>query len=288
MSEPGGKKPPDEQDLSAPASDAITSRKEFIQSIFKRAGEFTDEVLRENERLRFRIAQLEADQPQRPPGSSSGAGAAAFRELVARIEDLEREREQIVARFRTVEERNVDYEKRARDIERENNNLANLYVASFQLHSTLDLREVKQIIVEILLNFIGAKVFAVLLLDDEKGVLRPLAAEGIDRARVPLVRPGEGPIGRVAATGETELLQSQKGPTDLERPVVVAPLRIKDRVVGAIVIWELLAQKSGIEDVDHELLNLLGAHAATALLGAKLATELRGQATPLWGAVDLV
>src|SRR6185295_15325371 len=104
-----------------------------------------------------------------------GSAAGSLRELVARIEALEEERKEILNRFRGVEAQNYDYLSRYHDIERENNNLANLYVASHQLHSTHDLREVTQIILEILLNFVGARTFAILLVDDERGVLRALA-----------------------------------------------------------------------------------------------------------------
>ena len=37
----------------------IATKKEFIQTFFKRAEEFTETLLRENERLRFQILDLE-------------------------------------------------------------------------------------------------------------------------------------------------------------------------------------------------------------------------------------
>ena len=194
----------------------------------------------------------------------------------------------MLARFRSVQRENLDFEERSREIERENNNLANLYVASYQLHSTLDLREVTQIILEILLNFVGARTFAIMLLDEQAGVLRPLASEGIPRERVPSVRSGEGIIGAVVPTGRVLLDETRSGPLDLERPLIVSPLRIKERVVGAIVVWEYLRQKTELADVDHELLNLLAAHAASALQSAKLAHDLGSRSAGLWGAVDLV
>src|SRR5678815_676630 len=47
-----------------------------------------------------------------------------------------------------------------------------------QLHSTLDPYEVQQIIIEILLNFVGAKVFALMAPDDD-GSLAPLVSERV-------------------------------------------------------------------------------------------------------------
>jgi hypothetical protein len=277
---PGTREPTGEHALAA-------QKMEFIQSFFKRAEEFTETLLRENERLRYQIVELE--ERLKRTGAIEPPGAASLRELVDRIDTLEKEKEQLVARFRSVENENIDYVERYREIERENNHLANLYVASYQLHSTLDLREITQIILEILLNFVGARTFAVLLLDEQKGLLRPLASEGIARDRVPVVKAGEGTIGRVVETGEPRVEgRPQSGNVDLERPLIVTPLRIGGRVVGAIVIWEFLKQKTELVEVDHELFNLLAAHAASALQSAKLALELGGRPAALWGAVDLV
>ena len=267
----------------------IATKKEFIQTFFKRAEEFTETLLRENERLRFQILDLEERVRSKETQPLDVAAASGpLRELLTRIEALEQEREQMLARFRSVQRENLSFEERSREIERENNNLANLYVASYQLHSTLDLREVTQIILEILLNFIGAKIFAVLLLDEQANLLRPLAAEGIARDKVPVVKSGEGAIGAVVSTGRVLLETQRQQPTNLDRPLIVSPLRIKDRVVGAIVIWEFLQQKTELADVDHELLNLLAVHAASALQSAKLAADLGSRTPALWGAVDLV
>jgi nitrate/nitrite-specific signal transduction histidine kinase len=274
-----------------PELDLVESKREFIETFFKRGAEFTEELMRENEKLRFRVVQLEEQRRALASAQTTAdkPAAGALRELVARIEQLEAEREQLLSRFAGVERENRDFSDRYHDIERENNNLANLYVASFQLHSTLDLRELTQIILEILLNFVGAKTFAIQLVDDDHGRLRTLAAEGVDRTRVPEGPATEGRVGEVVKSGHTfidgERLRAR---ADLERPVIVVPLKIRDKVVGAIIIWDLLAQKTALADVDYELFNLLAAHAASALQGAWLAAELKGRAPQLWAAVDQV
>ena len=279
-----------------PELDLVESKREFIETFFKRGAEFTEELMRENEKLRFRVVQLEEERralvsAQAPTGQPGGgtSGAAALRELVARIEQLEHEREGLLSRFAGVERENRDFNDRYHDIERENNNLANLYVASFQLHSTLDLRELTQIILEILLNFVGAKTFAIQLVDEERGRLRTLASEGVDKSRVPEGGAGDGRVGEVVKSGQPfidgERLRMR---ADLERPLIIVPLKIRDKVVGAVIIWDLLSQKTALADVDYELFNLLAAHAASALQGAWLAAELKGRAPQLWAAVDLV
>jgi hypothetical protein len=278
----------DKPDL--PELDLAASKREFIETFFKRGAEFTEELMRENEKLRYRVVQLEEERRAIVASADRGApNAGALRELVARIESLEGERESLLSRFAGVERENRDFSDRYSEIERENNNLANLYVASFQLHSTLDLREVTQIILEILLNFVGAKTFAIQLVDEEHQTLRTLAAEGVDRARVPQTPVAQGRIGEVIGKAEPWVDHDRlRARADLEHPAIIVPLKIRDKVVGAIVIYDLLAQKTALADVDYELFNLLAAHAASALEGAWLTSELKGKTPQLWAAVDLV
>ena len=213
---------------------------------------------------------------------------------MARIEQLEAEREALMSRFAGVERLNRDIYDRYHDIERENNNLANLYVASFQLHSTLELREVTQIILEILLNFVGAKTFAIQLVDDEHGKLRHPGRRGHrprQGAREPASTRGASARSSRAGTHyiDGERLRARADLAHLDRPVIVVPLKIRDRVVGVIIIWDLLSQKTALADVDYELFNLLAAHAASALQGASSwRPSSRAARRTLWAAADQV
>src|SRR5690349_11116942 len=205
--------------------DLQASKREFIETFFKRGAEFTEELMRENERLRFRVVQLEEERRAllSRGDPTPGSAQSTLRELVARIESLEGERQALIDRYSGVERQNADFSSRYHDIERENNNLANLYVASYQLHSTLDLREVTQIILEILLNFVGAKTFAIQLVDDERRRLRTLASEGVERARVPDAGAMiEARVDQVLQSGEAWFDHSRlRGRADLERPMIV-------------------------------------------------------------------
>ncbi len=82
------------------------------------------------------------------------------------------------ARYRKVEEENKEFADRYIEIEEQNNNLANLYVASYQLHSTLDYREVVRIVQEIVINLIGAEVFHVFIVSEKTGLLEVEISEG--------------------------------------------------------------------------------------------------------------
>jgi len=167
-------------------------------------------------------------------------------------------------------EKNRNYAERFHQIERENASLASLYVATYQIHSGSGPGEVLRTVLEILVNFVGAKTFSVFILDEETRLLRPIATEGMPPpAPVPL---GEGRIGRVCESGQ--------GSFDGDAPRIAVPLLWKQRVVGVVAIWELLSQKTELLDVDYELFHLLGAHAASALAAACLAAEAGG-APPL-------
>src|SRR5438445_13146273 len=92
------------------------SRAEKFLELFNKSKHFTEELLRENERLRKRLGALE--------------------------------------------EENKDYASRYTEIEHQNNNLATLFVASYQVHCTLDLPEGSQSDQDIIVDTIGAQAFA--------------------------------------------------------------------------------------------------------------------------------
>ena len=258
---------------------------EFLQ-IFKKGAEFSQELLKENERLRYRLLQLEEGQAARP---GDQALVAENERLAGRIRELEQEKEDILRRIKLIEEENQDFANRYVDIEAENNNLANLYIASFQLHSTLDFREVLQIITEIVINLIGAEEFAVMLFDEKNGRLEAVTSEGIDCAEVPVVEPGEGVIGTVLQSGESFFVSDMENYVkDLARPLVCIPLKIKDHVIGTLIIYKLLIHKKRFAQVDYELFTLLAGHAATALFSSKLYSDSERKLSTIQGFLDLL
>lgn len=277
-----------EERLSVPTEEEKTKNifrkgEEFI-ALYRKVEGFTRELLQDNEKLRFRLAALE----QENKSLRERSGRQPEVNLVEQVKRLEAEKEELLERYRAVERENVDFAKRYVEIETENNNLANLYVASFQLHSTLDFREVLQIVKEIIINLIGAEAFAVYLIDQKKGELSAVTTEGLMEA-MPPVKTGEGIIGS-SVTGEQGVYVAADPPAapDLDRPMVVIPLRIKAESIGAIAIYGLLEQKKDFTPLDVELFNLLGGHAATALFGAKLYSESRRKLTTIQGFLELL
>ncbi len=258
---------------------------EFLQ-VFKKGAEFSQELLKENERLRYRLFQLEQDQAV-PAGDQ--ALKAENARLVARVRELEQEKDDILRRIRLTEEENQDFANRYLEIEAENNNLAHLYIASYQLHSTLDFREVLQIITEIVINLIGGEEFAVMLFDEKAGRLEAVTSEGIDCAELPVVEPGEGIIGSVFQSGESFFVTDMESYTrTVTQPMVCIPLKIKDHVIGTLVIYKLLIHKTCFAQVDYELFTLLAGHAATALFSSRLYADSERKLSTIQGFLDLL
>jgi len=173
------------------------------------------------------------------------------------------------SRFHEIEAENKDFAMRYIEVEEQNESLANLYVASYQLHSTLDPSEVVQCISEILMNMIGTEEFGLFVVDEETSELVLAGYEGEivlrnERGRVGF---GEGLEGIVAQTGEAFFTEDAG---ELGEVCACIPLKIKERVVGVIAIYRLLAHKRGLSALDHKLLELLAGHAATAIVSSKL------------------
>ena len=257
---------------------------EFLQ-VFKKGAEFTQDLLKENERLRFRLLELEKVQFQ----GGDGASAEKIRRLVERVAELEREKQEILDRIRQAEEENQDFAQRYVEIEDENSNLANLYIASYQLHSTLDFREVLQIITEIVINLIGAEEFAILLLDEKSSVLQAVATEGMTRDQIPQVCVGDGTIGSVASSGESYFAADvERYGLDFANPMVCIPLKIKDHVIGVLAVYKLLMQKKKFAPVDFELFTLLAGHAATAIYSSRLYNDSERKLSTIQGFIELL
>jgi len=259
---------------------------EFLQA-FRKGAEFTQELLKENEKLRFKIVQLEEESKSLTQAAGEGG---VQKELIKKVSRLEEEKKELLDRYREVESENRNFAQRYVEIEEENNNLANLYIASFQLHSTLDFKEVLQIILEIIINLIGAEKFGILLLDEKLKELQAMATEGVEKEEIPPVRLGEGIIGKVLETGESYFVGqiNAQEEVDLLRPIVCIPLKIKEHIIGVLVIYKLLQQKTKFVEVDYELFTLLAGHAATAIFSSKLYSDSERKLSTIQGFIDLL
>lgn len=262
-------------------------RAEEFFNTFKKTAEFVKELLHENEKLRFQIARLEEELKSY---KNKGESLDAHAECHQKIAQLEAEKQALLERFKEVELENKNFAEKYIEVENENNNLANLYIASYQLHSTLNFKEVVQIIMEIVINLIGAEIFALFILDEKTNELTPIASEGIELSELTNVKLGKGTIGKSAKSGENYFsdIIAMFDHFDQDLPIACIPLKIKERTIGVIAIYKLLIQKERFTELDYELFTLLAGHAATALFSAKLYTESERKLSTIQGFIDLL
>jgi len=244
-----------------------------LRSYLKRGEDFIDEILRHNEFLRLRVVQLESqlfmdNTPVPPPAAAS--------ELRVVFEQLHKEHDQIQRRFDNVAVETEAHKERYAQIEEENDRLVNLFVAGHQLYSTLELSDAVQIIVEILLNFVGAGRFAILILDEPSGELQAIESYGVDRDAVPVMPKDVEPMLACISTGKPEVSEAVSEDWDVNQPLVCIPLKLGKEVIGAVTIYSYLEQKRELTPIDLELFSLLGDRGGAVLESARLFSSSDG------------
>jgi hypothetical protein len=264
-------------------------RGEAVLAIFQRGAEFTKQMLEDNARLRGELGDVKRRHAH--AAQSDDDWDKLRLELTSKIQELETENHTMIEQIRSIEGENLHFAERYVEVEEENNNLANLYVASYQLHSTLDVDEVVKTILEIVINLIGAEVFAVYACDEASDLLAAVACEGDLVTAFPDLTVGEGFVGTSVADGEvvlSEFMDVGGLPSEGGSPVVSIPLRVDDQPVGAIVIYKLLQQKDGFSGLDDELFTLLAGHAATAIFASRLYSQSQRKLSTIKGFIDLL
>jgi GAF domain-containing protein len=144
--------------------------------------------------------------------------------------------------------------------------LMNLYVATYQLHATLDLGEVKATIGEIATNVLGAEHFALLFWKADGSACEIALAEGVEWDEVyrdGLYCGGDAAVDATLADGVMRL-----GPIDGSTALAAVPLAVHGQTLGALVLLKLLDHRPPLGSEDREMLDLLAAHAASALVAA--------------------
>jgi hypothetical protein len=254
--------------------DLAKERETFVRSFFKRGVELTESLMHENEELRERLEHLEQDNAKL---RAQIASDDAIRDLLRTIEKLEAERAALMQRSESLEATRRSVEGRQEEIEQEVNDLANLYIASHQLHNSLSVRRVIRHLRDLCGQLVGALGFVIYLRDGSGSVVKPFAWEGLGTDDIPSVTVGEGVTGDAFVTGiplVREGIAAQGGQGTFDDPVAVIPLMVQDTVVGAIAIITMLEQKERWASVDRELLKLLGGQAGVALVAANLFAEV--------------
>lgn len=249
-----------------PAPDLVSERDRFMHN-FRRGTRVTDDFIRDYHRLLDRLQALDEENADL---RSRVATDDAMRELLRKIEELETEKNDLASRFTRAEAATSVFTARVQEVETEVSNLANLYVASNQLHSSLSPRGVTRRIKEVLAQLVGAERYSMYLVNPDGTELVPIASEGVPGGDLVPVPVADSPLGAVLRSGRAEMTEGDPSRGGVEHPAAVIPLLVEDRVVGIIAIFSTLAQKTRFDAVDYELFKLLGAQAAGALVSASL------------------
>jgi regulator of replication initiation timing len=237
------------------------SKSAFVQKLTASAQKHAEELFEQNERLKSLVASLEEKHSQ----------------ISEELTSLREERDALRAeRSKLKHVLDEALAQNRRDIERSTlveqqcTSLANLYVATFKLHGSLERSEVLAAISEIVVNLVGCENFGVFERSGPRleligefpthpSPIRELSAESGFLADIFETR-GPWVAGR-------DPLPSSTVPAEV---TAVIPLRLRSELTGAIVLFSLLPQKGGsFGDVDLELMELLTAHAATALFASR-------------------
>jgi hypothetical protein len=203
-----------------------------------------------------------ADEP------STMAEAAALLEraqLVLRRVDLDAVKlsAEFTARIGTLERSLSEMEALLVRTERQAAQLANLYVATYQLHASLDLREVRTAVADIATNLLGAELFTLLVCGEDGRLSRaPESTSGSETD--PSVLASDPLVARSLSHSSVEFACD-----DSSRVLVSVPLIARGELVGVLALERLFAHKPGLNPEDRELLDLLAAHAASAFLAAR-------------------
>jgi hypothetical protein len=189
----------------------------------------------------------------------------AQRSLARAGHEAERRSQELQQRIRELEESLGEMEKLLVRTEHQAAQLANLYVATYQLHASLEVSDVRAAIADIAVNLLGAERFTIWL-KDETGQLFP-APEGA---------VADEAVCRAAYVGQDSLIDAclehgspQFGPCEGSELLVAVPFTRHGEAVGVLAVATFLRHKPGLSADDYELLDLMAAHAASALLAAR-------------------
>ncbi|MBN1960466.1 MAG: GAF domain-containing protein [Deltaproteobacteria bacterium] len=260
--------------------------------LFEEGKRFTQELLKENEKLRFIIAKLrdeKTDLEQQLQVNNNPTLAEKTQNLENIVTQLRDELEIIRKQFNSVEGENRKFAERYLRLERQNSDLLSMYVATYRLHSTLDFSEVVNTVKEIIINLIGSEAFGIYLFDENQQNLTLIASEGLEKHKNNETLELDNNITKIALTRKIWVTPAEKvTKTQTEQPIAAIPLKIDQRTIGVIALFSLLSQKDAFGSVDYELFELLGGHAATALYVANLYALSERKRNTLEGFIGLL
>jgi sigma-B regulation protein RsbU (phosphoserine phosphatase) len=149
-----------------------------------------------------------------------------------------------------------------------------IYSFSEKLAALLELERVARLTLQEARHLIVATDGMIVLLDEDTGALARLAAFGDEMPDIEGLRRGSGIVGTVAATGNGEIVNDVEQDArrvvagTIIRALIVAPLKVGERVIGVIALGSTLPMSYTAAEL--KLLNTLALQTATAIENARL------------------
>jgi hypothetical protein len=245
--------------------DTTNNKAEEVVQHFSSGMHFVEELLRENERLRYKLIHL--NQEMADLSDKEESPVMNVEEELTRLRAL---RKMIQSQFENMKRENQDFRSRYETLERQNEIFMNLFVSSCQIHSSLDEEYILLTMQEIALHMVGAEVFSIWMVDQSSGDMEIIAqTDECDQFGGAFPKLEESLLKKLATGQVSYFSHDGKGSRSSEDPLACIPLMMEGKTIGAIVIYKLLMQKNGFTSLDHELLDLLATQAVTALVGAR-------------------
>lgn len=248
----------------------------YVHKVRADTQRYIQTLLDENARLRRITVTLESDKERLQEEK-----LRLTEQVLSLREELESFREKQIRlqqKLAESEAENQRFSNQWVEVEQRNNDLANLYVASYRLHGTLDRGQILTAIQEIIINLIGCEEIAIFETEPDGSALALVSTFGIEDESLRRIPVGEGILGRCARTGAMWVAgqdeAGERAPNEKDLTAVI-PLELDGKVTGAIAVFRLLPQKGGrLEDLDRELFDLLATQAATSLYCITLRDKL--------------
>ena len=264
--------------------DLNREREELLRN-FPRGGRLAEDLIAELARVRERLTTLERENARLRARLEEDD---AIHQLLKRIETLEDEKRELLGRYQRAEEVSSEFNERFQQVETEFANMANLFVASNQMHSSMSPRRVTRRIKEVLAQLVGAERYCMYLSSPGGQQLVPVASEGVGSHELSPLPVDDSSVGE-AFRQNAAVFDERADPSQgtIQKPAVVIPLSIDEQAVGVIAIFSTLPQKTSFATVDFELFRLLGQHAAAALVSASLFVQAEQKLPGLEAFLDL-
>ncbi len=251
-------------ELITSTSEGCSNAQADLRETLRRAKELALELMRDNEQLRVQNMLLQKQKLETEQRFDSSRMGIENEQLKAELNLLNQQ-------MADMEKKSKKFRRRYEDIEKYNMALSNVYIASNQLHSTLDFSEVVKTAGEILWNLIASPVFAIFLKSEKTDGLMLIGGEGIEGKFESDVLPEPAGMIHDALTEGVSLFIDDAVEGD---PLAAIPLKIEGRgVIGLITVYKIEEHKGGLSDLDKELFDMLASQTATALTSSQVYSE---------------